>query len=88
MSERRERDWTDMTPGDFDREAPLCLNVGTGPVVVPAEPDEYGTEPLFGEDDPRPTPRPAPRRAPDRPRRAGAAVLTLRSAPARRIPMP
>ncbi|MFF1272644.1 hypothetical protein ACFVZC_04405 [Streptomyces marokkonensis] len=64
MSERRERDWTDMTPGDFDSEAPLCLNVGTGPVVVPAEPDEYGTEPLFGEDTP---PRaPGPRRPPRR----------------------
>ncbi len=54
-----------MTPGDFDRDAPLCLNVGTGPVVVPAEPDEYGTEPLFGDEVPRR--RPAPRRttAPD-----------------------
>jgi hypothetical protein len=39
-----------MTPGDFDREAPLVLNVGTGPATVPAEPDEYGTAPLFGED--------------------------------------
>ncbi|GGQ13628.1 hypothetical protein [Streptomyces griseomycini] len=65
MSERRERDWTDMTPGDFDRDAPLCLNVGTGPVVVPAEPDEYGTAPLFGEETPvrRPGPPRAPRRA-------------------------
>lgn len=49
-----------MTPADFDRDAPLCLNVGTGPVVVPAEPDEYGTEPLFGEE--APDRRPAPRR--------------------------
>ncbi|MFZ4151766.1 hypothetical protein [Streptomyces pseudogriseolus] len=69
MGERRERDWTAMTPGDFDRDAPLCLNVGTGPVVVPAEPDEYGTEPLFGDEVPqrRPAPRGAPRRttAPD-----------------------
>lgn len=63
MSERQERDWTDMTPGDFDREAPLHLNVGTGPVVVPAEPDEYGTVPLFGEETPprRPVPRRLPR---------------------------
>ncbi|MEU2991757.1 hypothetical protein ACPCAJ_16255 [Streptomyces griseoincarnatus] len=69
MGERRERDWTAMTPGDFDSEAPLCLNVGTGPVVVPAEPDEYGTAPLFGDEVPerRPAPRrTAPRRtAPD-----------------------
>ncbi|MDN3272473.1 MULTISPECIES: hypothetical protein [unclassified Streptomyces] len=64
MSERRERDWTAMTPGDFDREAPLCLGVGTGPVVVPAEPDEYGTEPLFGDE--VPARRPAPRRTPRR----------------------
>ncbi|MFF8031862.1 MULTISPECIES: hypothetical protein [unclassified Streptomyces] len=64
MSERRERDWTDMTPGDFDRDAPLCLNVGTGPVVVPAEPDECGTAPLFGEATParRTDSRRAPRR--------------------------
>lgn len=53
-----------MTPGDFDRDAPLCLNVGTGPVVVPAEPDECGTEPMFGEETPprRPGPPRAPRR--------------------------
>ncbi|MER7486058.1 hypothetical protein ABTY20_09165 [Streptomyces sp. NPDC126497] len=64
MSERRERDWTDMTPGDFDLDAPLCLNVGTGPVAVPAEPDEYGTAPLFGEETPArvPGPRRTPRR--------------------------
>ncbi|CAL9664527.1 hypothetical protein SUDANB176_07155 [Streptomyces sp. enrichment culture] len=64
MGERRERDWADMTPGDFDRDAPLCLNVGTGPVVVPAEPDEYGTAPLFGEE--APVRRPGPPRAPRR----------------------
>ncbi|MBT3150212.1 hypothetical protein HTV45_04800 [Streptomyces sp. CHD11] len=68
MSERRERDWADMTPGDFDRDAPLCLNVGTGPVVVPAEPDECGTEPLFGEE--TPSRRSGPPRAP---RRTGTA---------------
>ncbi|MFD5496630.1 hypothetical protein ACFYY3_25485 [Streptomyces sp. NPDC001812] len=62
MSERQERDWTDMTPGDFDRDVPLHLNVGTGPVVVPAEPDEYGTVPLFGEE--APPRRPVPRRLP------------------------
>ncbi len=65
-----------MTPGDFDSEAPLCLNVGTGPVVVPAEPDEYGTAPLFGDEVPER--RPAPRRAGRAwPRgRTGAALLT------------
>ncbi|MDG9688860.1 hypothetical protein ACH4NS_14485 [Streptomyces mutabilis] len=59
MGERQEREWVAMTPGDFDREAPLVLNVGTGPATVPAEPDEYGTAPLFGETAPV---RPAPRR--------------------------
>ncbi len=43
-----------MTPGDFDRDAPLVLNVCTGPATVPAEPDEYGTAPLFGEAAPAP----------------------------------
>ncbi|GGL93593.1 hypothetical protein GCM10010129_41840 [Streptomyces fumigatiscleroticus] len=60
MSESPDRDWTAMTPGDFDRDAPLLLNVGTGPAPVPAEPDEYGTAPLFGE------------RAPDRRARRSA----------------
>ncbi|MGV9280040.1 hypothetical protein [Streptomyces sp. NPDC003730] len=49
MGERQDREWVAMTPGDFDRDAPLVLNVGTGPATVPAEPDEYGTAPLFGE---------------------------------------
>ncbi|WP_030379493.1 MULTISPECIES: hypothetical protein [unclassified Streptomyces] len=64
MSERQDREWTAMTPGDFDREAPLRLNVGTGPTPVPAEPDEYGTAPLFGDEAPArpPAPRPAGRR--------------------------
>ncbi|WP_406010298.1 hypothetical protein OG440_32475 [Streptomyces sp. NBC_00637] len=48
MSERQKREWPAMTPADFDRDVPLRLNVGTGPVPVPAEPDEYGTAPLFG----------------------------------------
>ncbi|MEU3948423.1 hypothetical protein [Streptomyces sp. NPDC029526] len=62
MDGSRECDWTAMTPGDFDRDAPLCLNVGTGPVVVPAEPDAYGTAPLFGRE--APEQRSGPRRAP------------------------
>lgn len=64
MSERQERDWTDMTPGDFDREAPLRLNVGSGAVVVPAEPDAYGTPALFGQQRPD---RPARPRRPQGP---------------------
>ncbi|GHE64618.1 MULTISPECIES: hypothetical protein [Streptomyces] len=70
MSERRDQDWTAMTPGDFDRDAPLCLNVGTGPTPVPAEPDEYGTAPLFGDEAPmrRAAPRPAGRRGTRDPR--------------------
>ncbi|MEU0227406.1 hypothetical protein ABZ177_24050 [Streptomyces sp. NPDC006284] len=59
MGERQDREWVAMTPGDFDLEAPLVLNVGTGPATVPAEPDEYGTAPLFGDADPAPS---APRR--------------------------
>ncbi|CAL9277884.1 MULTISPECIES: hypothetical protein [Streptomyces] len=65
MEERQEREWVAMTPGDFDREAPLVLNVGTGPAAVPAEPDEYGTAPLFGETaPPRGTPRRSRRKRP------------------------
>ncbi|MFE1585161.1 hypothetical protein [Streptomyces sp. NPDC059402] len=54
MGERQDREWVAMTPGDFDRDAPLVLNVSTGPATVPAEPDEYGTAPLFGETAPAP----------------------------------
>ncbi|MDR6978386.1 hypothetical protein J2X68_005112 [Streptomyces sp. 3330] len=52
MSERQDCEWPAMTPADFDRDVPLRLNVGTGPVPVPAEPDEYGTIPLFGKEPP------------------------------------
>ncbi|MFG2545046.1 hypothetical protein ACGFOM_21660 [Streptomyces sp. NPDC048594] len=62
MGERQDREWVAMTPGDFDRDAPLVLNVGTGPATVPAEPDEYGTAPLFGEETPAPGTRPRNRR--------------------------
>ncbi|GHI92738.1 MULTISPECIES: hypothetical protein [Streptomyces] len=62
MGERQDREWVAMTPGDFDVEAPLVLNVGTGPATVPAEPDEYGTAPLFGEAAPAPGNRPRGRR--------------------------
>ncbi|MFC9290377.1 hypothetical protein [Streptomyces sp. NPDC057052] len=65
MSEEPGRAWTAMTPGDFDREAPLRLNVRTGGAAVPAEPDECGTAPLFGDEAPA-------RRPPARPRRRDA----------------
>ncbi|MFD5652616.1 hypothetical protein [Streptomyces sp. NPDC127039] len=62
MGERQDRDWVAMTPGDFDRDVPLVLNVGTGPATVPAEPDAYGTAPLFGETAPAPGTRSRNRR--------------------------
>ncbi|MGW2129274.1 hypothetical protein [Streptomyces coelicoflavus] len=62
MGERQDREWVAMTPGDFDRDAPLVLNVSTGPATVPAEPDEYGTAPLFGETAPTSGARPRARR--------------------------
>ncbi|MFF1544333.1 hypothetical protein [Streptomyces sp. NPDC058291] len=64
MSEGQGREWPAMTPADFDRDVPLCLNVGTGPTPVPAEPDEYGTLPLFGK---APPARQPARRAERRP---------------------
>ncbi|MGV9255273.1 hypothetical protein [Streptomyces sp. NPDC003697] len=64
MSEQQGRDWTRMTPGDFDREEPLRLAVGTGPAVIPAEPDECGTDPLFGDEPPAPRSRGRAKRPP------------------------
>ncbi|MEU8794027.1 hypothetical protein [Streptomyces sp. NPDC048643] len=49
MSEQRARDWTRMTPDEFDRDAPLRQD-DAGPAVVPAVPDECGTAPLFGDE--------------------------------------
>ncbi|MET9506361.1 hypothetical protein ACFYO5_21005 [Streptomyces sp. NPDC006259] len=66
MGEQPGRAWTAMTPGDFDRDEPLRLNVRTGGGAVPAEPDECGTAPLFGDE------APAARRPPARPRRRDA----------------
>ncbi|WP_069767320.1 hypothetical protein [Streptomyces sp. LUP30] len=65
MSGRQDREWPAMTPADFDREVPLRLNVATGPTPVPAEPDEYGTLPLFGHEPParQPNRRTRPRTA-------------------------
>lgn len=63
MSEEPGCAWTAMTPGDFDRDAPLRLNVRTAGAAVPAEPDECGTVPLFGEEAPvRRPPAARPRR--------------------------
>ncbi|MFF8596276.1 hypothetical protein ACF061_33575 [Streptomyces sp. NPDC015220] len=52
MSEQQGRDWVGMAPADFDLDAPLRLAVSGGPVPVPAEPDDCGTQPLFGEEPP------------------------------------
>ncbi|WP_369193099.1 hypothetical protein [Streptomyces djakartensis] len=53
MTEEGGRDWVCMTPDDFDLEAPPRPEVDTR---IPAELDECGTAPLFGEE-------PAPARA-------------------------
>ncbi|MFI9495043.1 MULTISPECIES: hypothetical protein [Streptomyces] len=50
MSEPGGRDWAAMTPEDFDPDAPAAPGPGTGS-AVPAEPDEYGTPPLFGAEE-------------------------------------
>ncbi|MER5833189.1 hypothetical protein ABT116_20625 [Streptomyces sp. NPDC002130] len=58
MSEPGGRDWVGMTPDDFDRDAPPRPEVDGR---IPAELDECGTAPLFG-DEPAPatTNRPEP----------------------------
>ncbi|MEW1657889.1 hypothetical protein AB0O47_32590 [Streptomyces noursei] len=43
------RDWTRMKRSDFDRDAPLTLDVAMQG-AVPAVPDDCGTPPLFGVD--------------------------------------
>ncbi|MEU6392377.1 hypothetical protein [Streptomyces sp. NPDC046939] len=48
MNEPHGRDWTRMTPGDFDRDAEPRPEADTGLAAVPAVPDEVGTQPLFG----------------------------------------
>ncbi|MGW0033033.1 hypothetical protein ACWDXD_24855 [Streptomyces sp. NPDC003314] len=53
------RDWSAMTRADFDPSAPLALvDEDTVERAVPAVPDAYGTEALFGDEP-----------APQRPRR-------------------
>ncbi|MET9499663.1 hypothetical protein [Streptomyces sp. NPDC006552] len=53
MSELRGRDWTRMTPDDFDRDAELRPDAAVDATAVPAVPDELGTPPLFGGEDTR-----------------------------------
>ncbi|WP_199814713.1 hypothetical protein [Streptomyces sp. NRRL WC-3549] len=50
MSELEGRDWTVMKPEDFDPDAPAVPDPGAGS-AVPAEPDEYGTPPLFDDEE-------------------------------------
>ncbi|MFB6849816.1 hypothetical protein ACFCXS_33825 [Streptomyces sp. NPDC056373] len=47
MSEQGGRDWVCMTPDDFDREAPPRPEADGR---IPAELDECGTAPLFGDE--------------------------------------
>ncbi|MFF4276205.1 hypothetical protein [Streptomyces sp. NPDC001536] len=59
------RDWTRMTPDEFDRAvptAPLRLDVDGGAAPIPAVPDECGTAPLFGDETPVPRPGRSDRR--------------------------
>ncbi|MER8220633.1 hypothetical protein ABTZ58_08585 [Streptomyces sp. NPDC094143] len=63
MSEQGGRDWVRMTPDDFDCEAPPRPEVDGR---IPAELDECGTAPLFGDEPApagtgRPSPHPAQR---------------------------
>ncbi|MFF9192588.1 hypothetical protein [Streptomyces rochei] len=66
MSEQHGRDWTRMTPDDFDRDAALRLDVDAGPAAIPAVPDEFGTAPLFGDETAGPRRR-GPERRPTAP---------------------
>ncbi|KAA0942215.1 MULTISPECIES: hypothetical protein [Streptomyces] len=50
MSQLEGRDWTRMTPDDFDEDAPPRPDTPAGPPTVPAVPDECGTAPLFGDE--------------------------------------
>ncbi|MFI6469907.1 hypothetical protein ACIBL5_06530 [Streptomyces sp. NPDC050516] len=51
-------DWSHMSRADFEPGAPSHLPVPAGPKRIPALPDTYGTEALFGEPVP---PKPARR---------------------------
>ncbi|MEV7141828.1 hypothetical protein [Streptomyces tauricus] len=62
MSVQHGRDWTRMTPDDFDQDAPLRPDVPGGPAAVLAVPDECGTAPLFGDETPAADPPRAERR--------------------------
>lgn len=58
MSAEAGKDWTGMGRADFDDTAPNQLPVPAGPAWIPALPDRFGTEALFGEPTPGPRPRP------------------------------
>ncbi|MGB8946512.1 MAG: hypothetical protein WCD21_40700 [Streptomyces sp.] len=58
MSTEAGKNWTVMGPADFDEAAPNHLPVSAGPARIPATPDRFGTEALFGEPTPGPRPRP------------------------------
>ncbi|MGD6751646.1 hypothetical protein [Streptomyces sp. BH105] len=54
------RDWSQMGRGDFDAAAPLALvdvRDARAATPVPAVPDRFGTEALFGDEAPVPRPR-------------------------------
>ncbi|MFI0237755.1 hypothetical protein [Streptomyces sp. NPDC016845] len=50
MSVQHGRDWTRMTPDEFDQDAELRPGIDSGPTAIPAVPDELGTQPLFGDE--------------------------------------
>lgn len=63
MSTTAGRDWAAMQRAEFDHDAPIELPVPAGPVRVPAAPDAFGTEALFGA----PVPAPQQRGGPPKP---------------------
>ncbi|MGW2998797.1 hypothetical protein [Streptomyces sp. NPDC001155] len=54
------RDWAAMQRAEFDRDAPIELPVPTGRPRIPATPDAFGTEALFGDQVPAPQQRARP----------------------------
>ncbi|MFJ5121912.1 hypothetical protein [Kitasatospora sp. NPDC088548] len=67
------RDWAEMQPDDFDQDVPTALfQVTAPPPSVPAVPDDYGTEALFGAPA---TPKRRPTRRPATPPPNGPALF-------------
>ncbi|MFH8469174.1 hypothetical protein [Streptomyces sp. NPDC017991] len=62
MGKQHGRDWTRMTPDDFDEDAPPRPDAPAGPAAVLAVPDECGTAPLFGDESPAAHPERAKKR--------------------------